>query len=138
MKRPVIQAFCDIAWAEHNELVPAEYVDVPLKFGDEEVMLDLSQGGYELITKAIDSFKRAGRPAPAKSERRNWTAGSRTEAVEYFRRMREFAKARGIKYQSPNGNVWYSATLRRAFEEHIKAEAGNPGDPGDLDGKVAR
>lgn len=125
MKRAVtvIEEYCDYDYAEHEKtLVPATHIDVPLTIGDNAVTLDLCDACLELVQKTLARFTAIGTSAKTGGNPRRHTPGAR----QYYARLRAWADERGIKYQTPSGNTYYTEAIKRQFAEWEKENGGNP------------
>lgn len=112
MKRAVVTAFDDLDYAESKTLTPAECFDVPLRFGDQAVTLDLTQAHYDEIARVLSRFMAMGAKVTARSiDRRG-----------YYREAREWADAHEIRYRFPSGDISYDR-LKRLYDAHLAERA---------------
>lgn len=136
----------DKAWPERvraQEVVRVtvhwqEIGDGPAR-GREDTELYLTAAGRAGLVASLKEYFDIGHQpgaVSAKSPQEHWTGGSRQASLDYWRHVRDFADAFGLKskkepsrpaYETPTGSWSYPKWLREAYDRWMAAGSPAPG-----------
>ena len=121
MKQTLVVAFDDFDWFEEKVRTPAdETVVVQLA-----IELDLTHAHAGLVKSFLDRIKAAGRPivldsTSARASRKGKPLTELGKSRAEGKDMQEWAEARGFRYRTPRGHVYYSTGFRAAYAAWLK------------------